>query len=484
MWQKRIVHEGLHAFRMVRGATEEEVETKARLQLALWAERWRRKQESEQVRAKQLSQKQNYDRQVDVDRRARSLAIERTKDAETTLAALDRLLPDALARPEKFDWERLKDRTTFSKAQPIPPQLKSLPNEPQRTDIAFAFFPAEINLSLVDWVVPGMRKRKYRNAQAVETQRRNAADQHFAQAHSEWEKLCAEINGQNASAQSIHTVTHADWQEEKQHFEEHQQQYNSDITDCGKQYANGQPKAVTRYCNEVLAHSEYPDSFPRDCLLSFDEASGMLILDFELPPQNAIPKRKQVRYVANRQEFQDVFLSEAEFRRVYEHVLYQVCFRTLHELFHADEINAITSIVFNGWVHTIDKATGADIHPCVLSVQVKKADFFRLNLAQVDLKTCFSVVTALTEFGQITLLARDVIASLLKWRVSVAGPALPAFFHRHQIPVGRPHHRRLHRHGAGRADVFPVSQGQDGHRHARRRRGLHVQRTRPGADRA
>ena len=36
-----ITHEGLHAYRKVRGVTKEEVETKARLQLDAWNARWK-----------------------------------------------------------------------------------------------------------------------------------------------------------------------------------------------------------------------------------------------------------------------------------------------------------------------------------------------------------------------------------------------------------------------------------------------------------
>jgi hypothetical protein len=42
MWELKIKHEGLHAYRNVRGATKEEAETKARLQLDAWNARWAR----------------------------------------------------------------------------------------------------------------------------------------------------------------------------------------------------------------------------------------------------------------------------------------------------------------------------------------------------------------------------------------------------------------------------------------------------------
>ncbi len=45
----------------------------------------------------------------------------------------------------------------------------------------------------------------------------------------------------------------------------------------------------------------------------------------------------------------------------------------------------------------------------------------------------------------------------------VAGFAPPNPFHRRQIAIGRARDRRVHRHGAGRANLFSISQGQDGH---------------------
>jgi hypothetical protein len=42
MWERRVKHEGLHAYRTVRGVTQAEAETKARLQMDAWSARWAR----------------------------------------------------------------------------------------------------------------------------------------------------------------------------------------------------------------------------------------------------------------------------------------------------------------------------------------------------------------------------------------------------------------------------------------------------------
>jgi restriction system protein len=389
MWQKPIVHQGLNAFRMVRGSTQEEVETKARLQLAAWAERWKRKLEVEEARQKNLSRIAWRERKVDVDRSARAAALDRTREAEKALEILNTLLEATIANPHRFEWIRLNDLASFSKPAPVLPQLKYVPPEPLPTDHVFRYSQTHVDITLIDKLIPPLRRAKEAKAQAAENLRRDAANRQYMLAHDAWKSASDEIDKYNTLAKLTYGVAQAAWLREKQTFEEAQVAYNAGVADSRKRYLAKDPQSIAKFCNEVLSHSEYPDSFPRDSVVSFDPATEMLIVDFELPPEIGFPRLRQVKYIATRHEFQDVDLSDAEFRRLYDNVLYQICFRSLHELFQADEINVVGSIVFNGWVRAVDKATGADTHPCILTVQVKRTDFLALNLAQVDLKTCF-----------------------------------------------------------------------------------------------
>ena len=52
-------------------------------------------------------------------------------------------------------------------------------------------------------------------------------------------------------------------------------------------------------------------------------------------------------------------------------------------------IGALEAISFNGWVNAINKATGKRENNCILSIQVKKADFIEVDLEHVDPKVCF-----------------------------------------------------------------------------------------------
>jgi restriction system protein len=389
MWEIKIKHEGLHAYRNIRGATQQEAETKARLQIEAWDVRWKRFQEIAAARQQRLAKRGWADKQADIDRRAKEHAVELTKEAEAALDGLRGLLKHALGHAHIFNWEGLKDSSTFDKPKPTPAVLEKFPPEPLPSDSQFSTIPVPVTIKVVDWLLPGAREKKLTAAKTEEARRKKDAQQKFAQAHASWEKEVKAITEINQMELANDEKAKAAWLLEKHTFGENQKVFNTGIDLFKKSYFDRVPEALIRYWTEVLSKSEYPDSFPRDQVVSFDQANGMLVIDYELPPQKAIPSKKQVKYISNCQEFQDVPISDTEFKRIYDEVLYQICLRTLYELFRADDVDVIKNIVFNGWVQAIDKATGANTHPCIMTVQANKGEFLALNLNQVDLKAYF-----------------------------------------------------------------------------------------------
>ncbi len=389
MWEIKIKHEGLHAYRSIRGATQQEAETKARLQREAWDVRWTRFQEIAATRQLRLAKRGWADKQADMDKRAKEHALELTKDADAAIDGLRGLLKHGLGNAHIFNWEGLKDSSTFDKPKPTPAVLEKFPPEPLPSDSQFSTIPVPVTIKVVDWLIPGAREKKLTAAKTEEARRKRDAQQKFAQAHASWEKEVKAITEINQMELANDEKAKAAWLLEKHTFGENQKVFNSGIDLFKKSYFERVPEALIRYWTEVLSKSEYPDSFPRDQVVSFDQANGMLVVDYELPPQKAIPSKKQVKYISNRQEFQDVPISETEFKRIYDEVVYQICLRTLYELFRADDVDVVKNIVFNGWVQAIDKATGANTHPCIMTVQANKGEFLALNLNQVDLKACF-----------------------------------------------------------------------------------------------
>jgi restriction system protein len=114
-----------------------------------------------------------------------------------------------------------------------------------------------------------------------------------------------------------------------------------------------------------------------------------VVIDYRLPAPNDLPTLKETRYIAARDEFRETHLKDKEIEVLYGRAIYQVALRTIHELFEADEIDAIDAVVFNGWVHHTDPRSGQDTKACITSIQTTKREFEQINLAAVDPKQCF-----------------------------------------------------------------------------------------------
>ncbi len=163
----------------------------------------------------------------------------------------------------------------------------------------------------------------------------------------------------------------------------------------------GEPEAVTRYFTSVLERSPYtaPFSMP-EVTLAYNRETKELVLEYDLPTYDAImPTIRGYKFVKTRNEAQKLELTKTDENRMkslYEDIIAAIALRSLHELFEADFAEVLTLVVFNGMVDTVDKATGKDIRPCLISVQVTKETFKDLNLARVDKKNCLKGLKAQT----------------------------------------------------------------------------------------
>lgn len=120
--------------------------------------------------------------------------------------------------------------------------------------------------------------------------------------------------------------------------------------------------------------------------------SGMLIVDYQLPPPNTIPTLERVTYVKSRTAVTEKHASAAAVQKRYDSMCYQLALRAIREAFEEDIPNAIGIVTFNGWVEASSPATGRLERACILSVQAHKEEFMALDLGKVDPKACFKAL--------------------------------------------------------------------------------------------
>lgn len=362
-WEIRVQHDGLNAFRVVRGTTKEDAELKAKLQLAAWNERWVSKQKIQHAKELKTRKAQEFlNNKIEAARRAQEL--------QQQIDGLSEILKIGLSQPI-FKWERLKDKTQFA----IPD-----PDKPPRYE-----YSAEPNPAVYAPTITGLDRLLVRRRKRKEAE----AETELEGARSRWRSDCEIVDHKNQQAEAEYQKQLKDWKEQRAEHKVSQSKQHAEIDQLEAQYRTSDASAVEFFCLEALSHSPYSQTFPQKCTMSFDSASGVLILDYDLPNKADLPNLKEVKYIATRNQIQEVPTSDAWLNRTYDEVLYQIALRSLHELFSADTSAVLKSIVFNGWVHSIDRATGAETYGCILSLQANRDEFLEINLSQVDPKACF-----------------------------------------------------------------------------------------------
>ena len=180
-----------------------------------------------------------------------------------------------------------------------------------------------------------------------------------------------------------------DWETEKELFNKNQKDYNDKIDKLKENYFYKKVESIIQYCELVLNNSQYPETFPKDFDLDYNSNSKLLIIEYVLPTPDDLPNLKDVKYIATKKELKESFLSETQLSKIYDSTIYKITLRTLHELFEADKAEALEEIIFNGWVNTVDKATGKKVKICIVTIQTKKNEFNEIELANIDPKSCF-----------------------------------------------------------------------------------------------
>jgi restriction system protein len=366
MWQREIRHDGLNKYRLIKGETEAIVNVRAEMQMRIWNEQWLRNTTAEAKRLEKESRAWAKESK-------KQLAADQTIELQKALQALDTLLSSSLKPKYTIDWSALKNTSAFPISQPVQPALQTALQEPKID--APCFIP---QLNWFTRLIPPIRNKAEATALGL-----------FKHAHQEWERAVTEADRLNRTRAEEFKRAFASWEKNKSEWLEKQATSNAIIDRAEEDYRSGKLESITEYCEMVLHNSEYPDSFPCDAVVAYIPETRTAVVDYSLPDISALPTLKEVKYIAARDAFQNVAVSETWLNRTYDSVLYQIALRTLYELFQADTVNAIDSIVLNGWVTSTDKAIGKQVTGCVLSVHAMKSEFMDVNLDQVEPKACF-----------------------------------------------------------------------------------------------
>lgn len=380
-------HDGLHKHVMIRAGDRNILSQRCLVQAQNWNVQWLKQAAAEQRIRQTFEQKEV--RRLRIERQ-KETALERTNEAQQLREALQNTLIGNIELDPTLDWEKLKIKTPFPLKPPKKPDLpprpepKSVPPPPERSDYKY-----QVKHSLFDQLIPSRKQSKLAAAQS-----QLDADM-FA-----WREVCAKLSSEYQAELDLHSIKTnkleeeyalavANWKTEKFAYCEEQTKQHVDVDEFRARYESKACDAVIEYCERVLSNSDYPSCIPREFEFDLNLETGLLLLNCRLPAPDDLPKLAEVKYIQATDTLSEKFLSEAQRSRLYEDLLYQITLRTTHEIFQSDSVRAISAVVFNGIVTSIDRSTGKESTACLLSVQVSREVFLNINLAKVDPKACF-----------------------------------------------------------------------------------------------
>ena len=358
-YQYGVYHKGLKKYRIVKAETEYELYQKRSALMAQWNEQWARIAEREK-------RKKN-------DEDSDSYAKELSKQAEDTQVVLDNILLNSL-NPNELDLNELKDFSKFLEARPKRPMLSKVPKEPHRSDEKYNPRPPFFTK---------LSKKKMTEFEDFHTAE-------FERDFENWKKDKISIEQSNHLITEKYESSVKEWETRRINFERTQAEENHKIDLFFEQYKSGNVEAVERYFRIVLEKIELPFSYSKSVEVEYHPSVKTIVVDFLLPVLDDIPKLKSVSYVKTKKEFKETYYPDPYLKKKYDNVIYQIVLQTLNYIFSLRAKYAlIDTAVFNGKVNTVDKATGKNIEPYVLSVSISRNDFEDINLEGVDPKAWF-----------------------------------------------------------------------------------------------
>ena len=294
-------------------------------------------------------------------------ADDQTAEVAERVEALRGILSATLAVHDAIDFDTLYENEAVIPFE-VPAELRTPKAPPKRDDFLIRVKPLGLFEKLFS-----KRERYEREVQEAES-RYAEAHARFESAEEERQQKIAELEAKHEAKNQKRLVAI--------------RQRNADVDELKHAYSAGESHAVITYCSMVLEKSQYPEGFPQSFRLAYVPDSKQLVVEYELPNSDIVPRVVEFRYVKTKDTIDEKLRKPAEVKEIYQDVVAAVALRTIHEVLEADQANHVSVAVFNGFVNAIEPSTGKDITPHLISVRTTKDTFSEIDLSRVDKKAC------------------------------------------------------------------------------------------------
>jgi len=323
--------------------------------------RYNARLEREQKREKQLLEKEEKQRYVE----SRIAEVEENnQEILEQIEDLNLILKNTLSKNDTITFSSLRLRNQYPPFNP-PKEVSTPTVAPSKAKVSAPTFFMKL--------IPGWKERYDASLKKAE-QEYNIVLKHYEQTEIERKKKLELLKNE--------------YENKKQAFLHDIEEKNKAIDEFESLYKSGFREAVIDYNTMVLERSEYPDGCPQNFRITYAPESKELVIDYQLPASNIVPPVAEYKYNKTRDIIEEKPRKATDIKELYQDIVASITLRTIHEVVEADQGNHIDVVVFNGFVQTVDPATGKNIKPYLMSVRTTKEKFKEIQLDKIDKKAC------------------------------------------------------------------------------------------------
>jgi restriction system protein len=165
----------------------------------------------------------------------------------------------------------------------------------------------------------------------------------------------------------------------------------SDLTPI---YRAGDPGGIAAHVGSVLTALPLPRCINAKVEVSYLSDARQLVVEYELPMVDVVPKAKSYRYVKSRDTVVEKSRPASQVKALYASTIAQLTLLALAAIWKIDSEHCIDVVLFNGVVDALDPRSGQPIRPCLITVRVAGDAFAEINLEQVDPSACLEHLSA------------------------------------------------------------------------------------------
>ena len=197
-------------------------------------------------------------------------------------------------------------------------------------------------------------------------------------------------------------------EKERKNFYKEQENYNKKLEEKIKNFESGSVPEIQEFFINSLEPSEYPILKEKTIEISYNKETKIMVINYDLPLLEDTYNIEKISFISTREEFKTVSMKPKVATNYYNNIIYQICLRTIYEIFKLDEpYSFVDAVIFNGMVSYNDKSTGQYRTDCICSIQTTSNIFKTIDLKNIDPKSCFKLLKGVgaAELNSITPIA-------------------------------------------------------------------------------